>query len=337
MTTDTEIGKLRANLRGELRTPQDAGYDTAREVWNGSIDRRPALIASCTAPADVAVALRYARQAGLEVSVRGGGHNFGGAAVTEGGLMIDLSPLNTVAVDPATRTARCGGGTTWAKLDLVCQEHGLATPGGTISHTGVGGLTLGGGFGWLTNRHGLTCDNLVSAELVTANGEIVHASAEENAELFWALRGGGGNFGVVVDFEFRLHPVGPVVQFGMLFWEVERTEEALRLCGRTVGDMPRSMGSLIACMNAPPAPFVPEQHHFALGTALNLAGFGDPAEHAELLASVRAELPPLFEMAAPVPYTELQSMLDGTAPWASTPTRRRSTWTGCPTRSSPPR
>ena len=217
------LDRLRSRFSGRVITAGDGDYDQARSVWNGAIDAHPAVIARCAGTGDVAAAVGFAQAAGLEISVRGGAHNFGGAAVGDGGLTIDLSPLRQVLVDPDARTARVGGGATLADLDAATQAHGLATTGGTVSHTGIGGLTLGGGFGWLTPQYGLSCDNLLSAEVVTAAGQVLRASAEEHPDLFWALRGGGGNFGVVTEFEYRLHPVGPLAQLGLFFWDARPT------------------------------------------------------------------------------------------------------------------
>jgi FAD/FMN-containing dehydrogenase len=214
-------------------------------VWNGDIDRRPSVIARCADTPDVVSAIGFARAQGLEISVRGGGHNFSGAAVADGALMIDLGLLRQVVVDPAARRARCGGGTTGADLDSATQEHGLAVTTGTVSHTGVAGLTLGGGFGWLTNQMGLSCDNLVSAEVALADGRVVRAAESEHPDLFWGLRG-GGNFGVVTEFEFRLEAVGPLVHLGMLFWEAGRTFDALRVARDAIPALPRNAGGLLA-------------------------------------------------------------------------------------------
>ena len=309
------LQEFRPGFDGEVLLPHDAGYDEARSVWNGDIDRRPALIARCGAPAQVAQAIALARHEGLELSVRGGGHNFGGSAVCDDGVMIDLSPMNDVTVDAAARRARCGGGATWADLDGATQAHGLGVTGGFISHTGVGGLTLGGGMGWLTRMAGLSCDNLVSAEVVVADGRVLRASVEENEDLFWAIRGGGGNFGVVTEFEFALHEVGPLAQLGLFFWPAEQGVEALRHSRSVVAGLPAGVGALIAGLSAPPAPFVPEQHHFAPGFALLVASWGSPEAHAELVAPVRDALPPLFELVTPIPYTELQKMFDEGNAW----------------------
>jgi FAD/FMN-containing dehydrogenase len=314
-TVSGGVDRLRALMRGPVFGPDDAEYDAARSVWNGEINRRPALIARCLSAADVRAAVGFARDQGLELSVRGGGHNFGGTAVCADGLMIDLSALNEVTVDPVSRRASCGGGATLADLDAATQEHGLAVTGGTVSHTGVGGLTLGGGFGWLTSRLGLTCDNLTSAEVVTADGRCLRASKTEHSDLFWALRGGGGNFGVVTNFEFQLHPVGPEVHLGFFFWPQDSAVEALRAARDAAEALPRGVGALIACLNAPPAPFVPEQYHFSPGVAFLVVGFDSAEDHARAVAPVRAALPPQVDFITPMPYAALQQMLDESAPW----------------------
>jgi FAD/FMN-containing dehydrogenase len=312
---ERDVRALRAELAGEALLPTDAGYDAARSVWNGAIDRRPALIARCTTAADVAQAIGFGHGRGLEISVRGGGHNYAGFAVCEGGLMIDLSRMNQVTVDPVGRRAVCGGGATWADVDAATQAHGLATVGGFVSHTGIGGLTLGGGIGWLSRKAGLSADNLVAAEVVTADGRILRASADENADLFWALRGGGGNFGVVTSFEYRLYEVGPTVHLGFFFWGVDRGREALRFSRDFVKTVPADMGLLIAGLSAPPAPFVPEQHHLAPGYGLLFVGFGSAEEHAAVAERLRAAMPPLFELVTPIPYAGLQQMFDEGLAW----------------------
>ena len=309
------IKAFREGFAGTVLLPTDSGYDEARSVWNGDIDRRPAVIVRCATATQVAEALDLAQQDGLEISVRGGGHNFSGSAVCKGGLMIDLSPMTGVVLDPQTRRARCGGGTTWAAVDAATQAHGLAVTGGFISHTGVAGLTLGGGMGWLTPKAGLTCDNLVSAEIVLADGRILNASDTENADLFWAIRGGGGNFGVVTQFEFALHEVGPIAQLALFFWDVDHGAEGVRYSRDFVERLPAGTGALIAGLSAPPAPFVPAEHQLAPGFALLVATWGSPEEHAELVAPVRAAVPPLFELVTPIPYTELQKMFDEGNEW----------------------
>ncbi|NUP51758.1 MAG: FAD-binding oxidoreductase [Catenulispora sp.] len=302
-------------FKGRVVTSQDADFDTARKVWNGVIDHCPAVIAECRDAEDVAAALAHARDRDLEVSVRGGAHNFGGNACWPDSLVVDLRAMNRVSVDPAARVARCGGGALLRELDAATQEHGLATPAGTISNTGVGGLTLGGGFGWLTHDHGMTIDNLLSAHMVLADGSSVEVSPQENADLFWAIRGGGGNFGVVTEFRFALHPVGPMVHMGLLFWALPQGAEALAVMRDTVDALPPGFGGLLAIgLNAPPAPFVPQEHHFTPGYALILAGFGTAEEHAAVVDAARAKLAPLFDFVTPMPYTALQQMLDEAAP-----------------------
>jgi hypothetical protein len=315
-TVSSEVDALREAMDGRVLLPDDPDYDRAALIWNGAIDRSPAVVARCSSADDVAAALRWAQECGFEVAVRGGGHGVSGAAVIEGGLTIDLSELTSVVVDPVARRARCGGGTTLAQLDAACQEHALAVPAGTVSHTGVAGLTLGGGFGWLSPMAGLSIDNLISAEVVLVDGRVVRASAHECPDLFWALRGGGGNFGVVTEFEFQLHPVGPLVNLGMFFFELERAEEAIRLGRGLFAALPRTAGGAMVAVNAPPAPFVPEDAHFAPGIAIMVIGFGTADEHAAMLVPLR-EAGPLFEYVTPMPYVAVQQMLDEGAPWGS--------------------
>jgi hypothetical protein len=312
---DRDVEALRSAVSGEVLVPGDPGYDEARSVWNGDIDCHPAAIALCVTATDVAAAVAFGRERGLEISVRGGGHNFAGFGVCEGGLMINLARMNEVSVDPDARRVRCGGGTTWGELDAATQAHGLAVTGGVISHTGVAGLTLGGGIGWLTRRIGLSCDNLISAEVVTADGRILTASAHQHPDLFWALRGGGGNFGVVTSFEFSIHPVGPLAHLGLFFWGTEGGSEALRFSRDFVSALPEGMGALITGMSAPPEPFVPTEHQLLPGYALLLASFGSAEEHEKAIQPVRDAMPPLFELVAPIPYAELQKMFDAANPW----------------------
>jgi FAD/FMN-containing dehydrogenase len=307
---------LRAAVDGPVLSPADDGYDEARKLWNAVIDRRPAVIVECISAADVAAAIRFARAEGLEIAVRGGAHSVPGLSSVDGGLVIDLRRLNAVSVDPAARRARAQGGALMADVDAATQPHGLAVPMGLVSHTGVGGLTLGGGMGWLTRLGGLTIDNLLSAEVVVADGRVLRAAPDENADLFWAIRGGGGNFGVVTEFEFRLLEVGPTVQFGFFFWEQERGGEALRLMRDVAAQLPRSMTALPgAALTAPPASFVPVEHHGELGYALMLVGFGDPADHEQVAERIRDALPPLFDLVTPMPFTALQQVEDEANAW----------------------
>lgn len=295
--------------------PGDDGYDEARKVWNADIDRRPGLIARCETVEDVAAAVRHAVEHGLEIAVRGGAHSMSGQSVVDDGLMIDLSRLNAVTVDPEARRARCGGGALLGDLIEATQQHGLALPIGVISHTGVGGLTLGGGMGWLTRQQGLTIDNMLSAEVVLADGRVVRASSDEHPDLFWALRGGGGNFGVVTEFEFALHPVGPMVELGMLFWGLEQGADALRAAREIMGSLPPGVNVILGALNAPPAPFVPQEHQLQPGYAAVVAGFDGSDEHREVLDRFRSAVPPLWELVTPMPYVALQQMLDEPNSW----------------------
>ena len=306
-----------AAFGGELLTPEHADYDRRRSVWNGAIDRRPAVIAGCTSATQVAEAIRFARSKGLEIAVRGGGHNYAGHAVCDDGMMIHLGAMNRVSVDAGARRALCGGGATWGDFDAATQAHGLATTGGFISHTGVAGLALGGGIGWLTKKAGLTSDNLVAAEVVLADSRIVRASGTEHPDLFWALKGGGGNFGVVTTFEFALHPVGPMVNLGLFFWGLDRGAEALEFSRGFIPTLPPDATGFIAvALSAPPAPFVPEQHRGSPGHALLVVGFGSPQEHAAIVAPVR-QAAPLFELVTPIPYVALQQMFNDSATWGT--------------------
>ncbi|MGH9039238.1 MAG: FAD-binding oxidoreductase [Acidimicrobiia bacterium] len=315
MTGSVDLDALRGSMKGSVIDPDDPSYEDARKVWNADIDRRPAVIARCESPADVATAVSFATEHGLPVAVRGGAHSMPGSSVVDDGLVIDLSPLNQVTVDPAAKRVRIGGGALLADLDAATQAHGLAVPAGVVSHTGVGGLTLGGGMGWLTRLAGLSIDNLVSAEVVTADGRVLRADENEHPDLFWALRGGGGNFGVVTEFEFRLHEVGPIVHLAMLFWGLEDGPAALRLIRDVIPTLPPELGIIFGGMNAPPAPFVPEEHHHELGIALLLTGFGSAEAHAETVARIREALPPAFAFVDSLPYVALQQMLDEANAW----------------------
>ncbi|MGN6793476.1 MAG: FAD-binding oxidoreductase [Streptosporangiaceae bacterium] len=309
------IGNLRQSMEGPVITPSDPAFDDARRVWNAQIDRRPAVIARCASTSDVATATTFARDNLLEISVRAGAHNTAGMAVGDDGLMVDLSRMNGVTVDPAAKRAQVGGGALQADLDAATQEYSLAVPAGLISHTGVGGLTLGGGMGWLTRKFGLSVDNLLSAEVVTADGQVMRAAPDEHPDLFWAIRGGGGNFGIVTNFDFQLHEVDPTVQFGLFFWGQDQGQEALRLVRELVRELPAEINAVIGALNAPPAPFVPEQHRLAPGYALLLTGFGSTEQHAQLADQIRKEAPPLFEIVTPMPYVDLQKLFDEANAW----------------------
>lgn len=312
---DGAVDELRAGLGGTVARPGEAGYDEAVNIWNAAISRRPAVVASCTSSADVVAALAFARQQGLEVSVRGGGHNYAGFSLCDDGLMIDLTPMKTVSVDSDTRRANVGGGTTWGELDAATQAHGLAVPGGFISRTGVAGLTLGGGFGWLSRLAGLSADNLVGADVVTADGTVLHASETDNPDLLWAIRGGGGNFGVVTEFEFQLHPVGPILQLGLFLFRPDQGKEMFQFARDFVETLPDACGVFMAGLSAPPEPFVPEDLQFSPVFGLVVVGFGDEEEHARLIEPIKQALSPIVELITPIPYVGLQQMFDASAPW----------------------
>jgi FAD/FMN-containing dehydrogenase len=298
------IAGLAASFRGQLIRPGDAEYDSARRIWNASVDKRPGLIARCAGVADVIAAVTFAREHELLTAVRGGGHNVGGRALCDGGIVIDLSRMKAVHVDAKNRRARVQGGATLGDVDRETHVHGLAVPAGVISKTGIAGLTLGGGVGWLVRKHGLTCDNVTSFEVVTAEGKLVIASAEENPDLFWALRGGGGNFGVVTSFEYRVHPVN-IVLGGMLIHPRERAVEVLRFYRDFVQSAPEEL-TLYAVMLSTPE----------VAPAIAIAGChcGDLAEGERLLAPLRAFGPPLVDAFQPMPFPALQSMLDAGFP-----------------------
>jgi FAD/FMN-containing dehydrogenase len=304
------VGRLAETLRGEVLAPGDMGYDQARSVWNAMIDRRPALVIRCTSPADVAQAVRFAREYDLVLAVKGGGHNIAGNAVCDGGLTLDLSPLRSVRVDPAARTARVEPGATLADFDREAQAVGLATPLGINSTTGVAGLTLGGGFGWLSRRLGLSIDNLLSAEVVTANGETVRVSERENPDLFWAIRGGGGNFGVVTSFEFRLHPVGPEVLSGLIIHPLDAARDVLRFWRDFLPTTPEEFVCWFVMRKAPPLPFLPAEWHGKEILALAVCWSGDLDEGARVAAPLRKTGRPIADVVAPHPFTAWQQVLD---------------------------
>ncbi len=314
-TANAPISELRSSLRGEVVEAGDAAYDDARRVWNAAIDRRPLAVAMCADESDVQAAVRFAAAHGVEVAVRCGAHSMSGSCVVDDGLVIDLSRINHVNVDPDARRAKVGGGTLLGALDAATQEHGLAVPVGLVSHTGIGGLTLGGGMGWLSRKHGLAIDNLVSARCVTAAGDMVTASEHENPDLFWALRGGGGNFAIVTEFEFELHEAGPMIQFGFVFWTLDQGAEALRHARTVIASLPPDVNVVVGGLNAPPAPFVPEQHQLQPGYAMVIVGFGSAEEHAAVVEQAGSSVPPAFSFVTPMPYVALQQMLDEANGW----------------------
>jgi FAD/FMN-containing dehydrogenase len=304
------LEQLGAALRGKIALPESPEYETSRTLWNRMIDRRPAAVVRCASPDDVARSIRLAVENRLLLSVRGGGHNIGGNACVEGGLMLDLSPMSAIAVDPASRTAHVEGGATLGMMDAATQRFGLATPLGINSTTGVAGLTLGGGFGWLSRRYGLTIDNLRSAEVVLANGTRVRASAEEEPELFWAIRGGGGNFGVVTSFEFQLHEIGTEVLSGLIVHPLEDAPRVLRFWRDYLPGTPESFVCWFVMRKAPPLPFLPEEWHGREILALAAFNSGDLAEGERIMKPLRDFGNPIADVIAPTPYTGWQQVLD---------------------------
>jgi hypothetical protein len=303
-----------AGLEGAIVGPTDPAYDEARAVHNGMIDRHPALVVRCSSPADVARVIRFAREHGAPLAVRGGGHNGAGLGVVDDGVVIDLAPMDEVFVDTASDTVRVGGGATWAQVDAATNEHGRATPAGIISTTGVGGLTLGGGIGHLTRRFGLTIDNLVGADVVLADGSQVYASADENPDLFWALRGGGGNFGVVTTFEFRTHAIPAALMFGPTFWPIEQTEEVMQWWSEFIPNAPREVNGFFAMLTVPPVDLFPPELHMRKVCGVIWTVIGDEADASRLLAPVHDVGTPLLHGVGPAPHPVVQSLFDGLYP-----------------------
>ncbi|MBI2568147.1 MAG: FAD-binding oxidoreductase [Candidatus Schekmanbacteria bacterium] len=321
MFNEKALNELRGGFSGNLVLPADAGYDEARKVFNAMIDKRPMVIARCASTRDVVAAVDFGRDHGLEVSVRGGGHSVAGLSIGEG-ILIDLSGLKRIAVDTDARIARAGGGMLWGELDRATQAYGLHTPGGRVTTTGVGGFTTGGGYGWTSSKYGLACDNLLSAEVVTANGRVVSASASENTDLFWGIRGGGGNFGVVTRFDFRLHPLGPTVLAGLAMWPMERAPDVLRAWRDLADAAPDELSTASVVLIAPPEPFVPDALKGQPVLGIAAIYVGDPQAGLPLVKPIKA-LGPAVDLIQPMPYTDFQAMLDPTAPPG-----KRSYWRG---------
>jgi FAD/FMN-containing dehydrogenase len=307
------VEALRSRVTGDVITPDDAEYDEARRVYNAMIDRRPAAVVRCDGPSDVAAAVRIAGDSGLDLSVRGGGHSAPGFGTNDGGIVVDLSLLQAVEVDPARRTARAGGGCTWKGFNEATHAHGLATTGGIIGSTGIGGLTLGGGIGYLARKCGLTCDNLQSAEVVTAGGETVVASEEENADLFWALRGGGGNFGAVVTFEYRLHPLDQVYG-GPVVYPADRAEDVMRFYREYILNAPEELGGFLGLHLAPPLPFLPEQWHFKHVCLMVLCWSGPLEQGEKAVRPFLEAAEPIACQLGPMPYPALNVAFDDLLP-----------------------
>jgi FAD/FMN-containing dehydrogenase len=304
------VDDFRASFNGQLLTADTPGYDEARSIWNAMIDRRPALIARCENAGDVALAVRFARENSLLTSVRGGGHNIAGNAVAEQAFMIDLSTMRAVLVDTDRRTARVEPGATLGDFDRAAQEHGLATPLGVNSTTGVAGLTLGGGFGWLSRRFGLSSDNLIGADVVTATGDRIRASKDENAELFWGLRGGGGNFGIVTSFEFKLHSVGPEVLAGLIVHPIDDAKKVLQFYRQFAPETPDELAVWFVLRKAPPLPFLPPEWHGREILVLAACYSGDLADGERILAPLRQFGRPIADVIGPQPYAAWQTVLD---------------------------
>jgi FAD/FMN-containing dehydrogenase len=314
---ESTLPLIRGRFTGDLLERGDDGYDAARTVFNGMIDRHPRLIVRCAGAADVVAGVLLARETGLPLSIKSGGHGVNGHAVCDDGIMLDLSQLKRIDVDLEARVARAQAGVNWAEFDAATQVHGLATTGGRVTTTGIAGLTLGAGSGWLERMFGYTSHNLLAAEVVTADGRVVHASADENADLFWGLRGGGGNFGVVTQFEYRLHEVGPTVTGGILVWPIEQAEEVIHFYRDWIETAPDEVGGAAAMFTAPPEEFIPFELHGKPVMAVIPLSFGDP----ELLRPIQEFGAPVADMVGPMPYVDVQKLLDPGSPWG-----RRNYW-----------
>src|SRR5918911_1342239 len=301
MTTSDPAATLRDRFSGDVLTASDPRYDQARRVFNGRIDRRPAVIARCTNTADVVAAVDCAREQGLLTAVRGGGHSFSGLSTCDDGIVIDLSGLKSITVDPDARRARAGGGVLWGEFDAATQAHALHTPGGRVTTTGVGGFTLGGGYGWTSSKYGLACDNLLSAELVLADGRVVRASEHEHPDLFWGVRGGGGNFGIVTEFEFRLHALGPIVLAGLTMFPLERAAEVMRSWRDCADAAPDELSTACVVVTAPPEPFVPPQLQGKPVLGIAALHVGDADAGNDVVRPLK-ELAPAVDHIAAMPY-----------------------------------
>lgn len=322
MTPTNPSDALRDGFSGEVLTPTQPGYDEARRVFNAMIDRRPAVIARCTSTTDVRAAVNVAREHGLVVAVRCGGHSVAGLSTCDDGMLIDLGGLNSIAVVPEARRARAGGGVLWGEFDAATQAHGLHTPGGRVTTTGLGGFTTGGGYGWTSSRHGLACDNLISVEVVLADGSAVRASEQEHADLFWGIRGGGGNFGIVTELEFRLHPLGPIVVAGLVMFPIERGQDVVRRWRDWADAAPDEVSTACAVITAPPEPFVPAELRGKPVIGFAVLYVGD-AEFGAGAVQPLKDLGPVVDHVGQMPYTAFQAALDPLAPWGV-----RSYWRG---------
>jgi FAD/FMN-containing dehydrogenase len=307
---ETTLRDLRQHLAGRVLTPDDGDYDDARALFNAMIDVYPAVIAQCAHAEDVRAALRFAHATGLPAAVRAGGHSVAGASTVQDGLVIDVRPMRDIEVDAAARTVRCGAGVTWADLDAATQAHGLAVTGGRASTTGVAGFPLGGGSGWIERRYGLTCDNLIAVEIVTADGRVLRASDDSHPDLFCALHGGGGNFGVATAFELRLHEVGPTVMAGLMLWPAARGRDVLRALRDMMDSGPEELSGAGIYLYGPPEPFVPPELQGELLCGIALIWYGSSPEDGEPYARVFRDLSPAVDLVGPMPYVEFQRMID---------------------------
>ena len=308
---EATVQELREAVRGNVVTPADAGYVEASHAWNGAYDgRRPALIVQCTGAADVIAAVGFARGNHLDIAVRGGGHSVAGLSTVDGGIVIDLGPMSDVTVDAEAKRASVGGGAVWADVDHETQAHGLATTGGLVSTTGVAGFTLGGGIGWTMRKFGLACDNLAGADVVTADGRLVHCSETENPDLLWGLRGGGGNFGIVTRFELDLHPLGPMIYAGPVFYPADAARDLLVAFRDWAAETPDEVTGVVNLTSAPPLPVIPEEWHGKKVVAFIAASTGPVDDGAGLVRRVRDVAEPIADLLGPMPYGVLQSLLD---------------------------
>ena len=319
VTLEIELGQaalseLEASFRGRIVRPADPDYHEHRAVWNGSIDRLPAVIARCTGVADVLAATRFARDAGLAIAVRGGGHSFPGLSVCDGGIVIDLGPMKGIRVDPAARTVRAQAGVLLGELDRETQAFGLAVPAGVVTHTGLAGLTLGGGIGWLMRKYGLTIDQLLSVDLIAADGELVKASETENPDLFWGVRGAGGNFGIVTEFEFRLNPLAPMVLAGPIYWTIEDAPALLRFYRHWIEDAPDELTTIVFLRKAPQLPYVPAELRGRHVAIVGCCYAGPIEEGDEVVRPLKEFGSPLLDLCMPKPFVVHQAMLDPVLP-----------------------
>ena len=307
---EATVQELRESVDGEVVAPSDAGYAEACKVWNGAHDRRPALVVRCATAGDVATAVGFARSNDLLIAVRGGGHSIAGFSTCDNGIVIDLSQMNEVRVDPAARRATVGGGAVWADVDNETQPHSLATTGGLVSSTGVAGFTLGGGIGWTMRKFGLACDNLVAADVVTADGRIIRASESENSDLLWGLRGGGGNFGIVTQFEFELHPLGPMVYAGPIFYPADAAHELLHTFRDWAVVAPDEITAIVNLTTAPPLPVIPAEWHGKKVAAFIATSSGPIDAGESLVGAFRTVGEPIADLLGPMPYQAIQTLID---------------------------